>query len=118
MAFNPVDKHSCLKCSVSDKNGVHQLNWYRDRAQAGHPGFGSQQEQYIFFYSIASRPALAPTQPPTQYTMGNGVPTPYVFMIYSIRDNFIFTGSKEICGHYELTNLAAFNGLKWSITCN
>jgi hypothetical protein len=25
MAFNPVDKHSCLKCSVSEKNGVHRI---------------------------------------------------------------------------------------------
>jgi hypothetical protein len=53
---------------------------YRNRAQAGHPGFGSQQEQHIFLHSIVSTLTLAPTQPPTQYTRGNSGSTRYVLM--------------------------------------
>jgi hypothetical protein len=25
MAFNPIDKHSCLICGVSEKNGIHRI---------------------------------------------------------------------------------------------
>jgi hypothetical protein len=97
-----------------------QLSWYRDGAQAGHPGFGSQQEQqHIFLYSIVSRPPLAPTQPPTQYTMGNVGSTHMSSWQCTIKNrDFIFISSEQIFGHYELTNLAAFKGLKWSIICD
>jgi hypothetical protein len=57
-----------------------QFSWYRDGAQAGHPRFTSQQEQQISLYTIASIPFLAPTQLPTQYSMGNGGSTRYVLM--------------------------------------
>jgi hypothetical protein len=39
---------------------------YSDRLRAGRTGFHSWQEQYIFLYSTALRPALGPNQPPTQ----------------------------------------------------
>jgi hypothetical protein len=38
------------------------------RLQAGRLGFNSQQGQEIYLFSIATRPALGPIQPPVQAT--------------------------------------------------
>jgi hypothetical protein len=39
-------------------------SWYSARLQDGRPSFNSWQEQDIFLFSTASRPAMGPTQPP------------------------------------------------------
>jgi hypothetical protein len=41
-----------------------------DGLRAGRQGFDSRQGQEIFLFSTASRPALGPTQPPTQWVAG------------------------------------------------
>jgi hypothetical protein len=57
---------------VDDKNKYHcslnscRKSWDRDGTWSGRPGFKSQKGK-IFFFSIASRPALRPTQPPIQW---------------------------------------------------
>jgi hypothetical protein len=37
--------------------------------RAGRPEFDSRQRQEIILYCTSSRPALGPTQPPTQWTL-------------------------------------------------
>jgi hypothetical protein len=48
---------------------IEEVGWlsqYNDILWAGELGFDSQQEQEIFLFSTVARPALRPTQPPTQ----------------------------------------------------
>jgi hypothetical protein len=40
-----------------------------DGQRAGRPGTDSREEQEFFLFSIASRPALGPTQPPIQWVL-------------------------------------------------
>jgi hypothetical protein len=47
-----------------------ELSRYSDGLRAELPGFYSRQGQETFFYSMASRPALEPTQPPIQWVPG------------------------------------------------
>jgi hypothetical protein len=43
------------------------FNRYSDVLQAGRPGFDFRQGHQIYLNSTVSRPALRPTQPPTQW---------------------------------------------------
>jgi hypothetical protein len=98
------------------------------RLQVGQPRFNSQQRKWwVFLFTSASRLALGPRQPPTQWVLGNLTPgvkcqgmeltihfhlvlrlmhgaiTPlplYNFMIWCLvkhRDNFIFTFTYYKC---------------------
>jgi hypothetical protein len=55
------------------------INWYSDGLRTGGTGFDSQQIQEILLYSVSSRSALRPTQPPVQWktqALSSGVKRP------------------------------------------
>jgi hypothetical protein len=56
-----------------------QVSHYSNKLQTGWPGLNSWKGQEIFLYSLASRLALGPTQPPIQWvfrTLSPGVRRP------------------------------------------
>jgi hypothetical protein len=50
------------------------LSQYSDGLRSGRPGFYPRQRQGSLYYSAASRPSLAPTQPPVQWVLGGCFP--------------------------------------------
>jgi hypothetical protein len=76
---------SCKKCLFQSLNaeiwpahcnsydikwGAWIAQWYSSGLRAGWSGFESWQGLGNFLFTIASRPALGPTQPPTQWVLG------------------------------------------------
>jgi hypothetical protein len=54
------------------KAGITQ--WYSAALRAGDRVFESRQGLGIFLCTIASRPALGPTEPPIQWVLGGSFP--------------------------------------------
>jgi hypothetical protein len=59
-----IKTHTFANFTLKKETG--KLSQYSNRLWAGQRWFNSRQEQDIFIFSAVSKPALRPTQPPTQ----------------------------------------------------